>query len=161
MYPPMQTSHSHSEENMLTQNSCSEAGAGRGGGDLNQVHELELDDATAVEDLIRWCKTEIGDQEIRSKTIDLMINAKKTQRTAVQLWDLGLDMNHKTIPLAELPKLLAKLLVGHGGISQIEEKIETSSRSVIRGSAKRLETCLVGQELPSIIVSTFKTANIL
>ena len=159
MYPPIQTPHSRTEENLLTQKPCSEAGAGGGGGDLNQVHELELDDATAVEDLIEWCRTEIGDQETRSKTIDLMIKAKKTQGTAVQLGDLGLEMNQKTIPLAELPKLLAKLLVGDGEISQIEERVEISGRSVVRGSAMTLETCLVGQELPRIIVSTFKSAN--
>lgn len=123
------------------------------------MHELEIDDATAVEDLIESCKTEIGDQETRSKTIDLIIKAKKTQRTAVLLGDLGLEMNHKTIPLAELPKLLAKLLVGDGEVSQIQERIETSSMSVVRDSAKTLETCPVRQELPRIIVSTSKTAN--
>ena len=142
---------------MLTLKPCSEAGAGGGGGDLNQVHELELDDATAVEELIELCKTEIKDQGTRSKTIDLIIKAKKTQKTAVLLGDLGFNMKQKTITCAELPKLLAKLVVGDGKFSQIDERAETSSRSELGVRAKTVETCPVRQELPRSIVSDFKT----
>lgn len=148
------------EGEMLTQNPCSEVGAGGGGGDFNQVYELALDDTTKLEDLIESCKKEIENQEIRSKTIKLIIKAKKTQKTAVLLGDLGLlNMNHQTIPLAELPNFLAKLVVGDGEVGQIDERVETSSRSAVTGRAKTLETSLVRQELPRSIVSTFKTPN--
>ena len=165
MPPPIQTPRSRVvEEEMLTQKPCSEIGAGGGGGDLNQVHEheLELEDATAVQDLIESCKKEIEDQETRSKTIDLILTAKKTQKTAILLGDLGLlNMNRQTIPLADLPKLLAKLIGGDGEVGHIDERLETSSRSAITGRTKTLETSLVRQELPRSIVSTFKTPNLL
>ena len=162
MSPPVQKPRSRVvEEDMLTQKPCSEIGAGGGGGDLlDQVHELELDDATDVKDLIESCKKEIEDRETRSKTIDLILTAKKTQNTGVLLGDLSLlNMNHQTIPSADLPKLLAKLVVGDGEAGHTDERVETSSRSAITAKSKTLETSLVRQELPSSIVSTFKTPS--
>lgn len=122
--------------------------------------ELELDNATAVEDLIESCKKEIEDQGTRSKTIDLIIKAKKTPKTAVHVGDLGLlNMNHQTIPLAELPEFLVKLVVGDVEVGHIDERTETSSSCAITGRAKTPETSLVRQELPKNIVSIFKIPN--
>ena len=123
------------------------------------MHELELDDATAVEGLIELCIKEIEDQETRSKTIDLIHRAKETQKMVVSLDTLGLGGNHEKIPLAELPKLLAKLVVGDAEVSQIDDRIETSSRGVSRGRAETLQTCPVRQELPRSIVSALEILN--
>ncbi len=117
------------------------------------MHELELDDATAVEGLIELCTNKIEDRETRLKTIDLITRAKETQKMVVSLGSLDLGVNHETIPLPELPKLLAKLLIGNGGASQIGERIETSSRCVSRVRAETGDTCPVGQALPRSIVS--------
>lgn len=121
------------------------------------MHELELNDAAAVEKLIELCTKGISDQEIRSKTIDLIIKAKKTQNMVVSLDTLGLDGSRETIPLAELAKLLAKLVAADCRVSQINERVATSCRSGGSGRVKTSETCSVRQQLPRNIVRTFKT----
>lgn len=129
-----------------------EIDAGGGGGDLNQVHELELNDATAVGALIELCTKEILDQKTRSNTIDLIIKAKNTQKMVVSLDTLDFNGNLETMPLAELSKLLAKLVaVEDGATSLIDERVETPSRCVGRGRAKTLQTSSVRQELPRSI----------
>lgn len=121
------------------------------------MHELELNDAAAVGNLIELCTKDILDPETRSNTIDLIIEAKKTQKKVVFLNTLDLDGSHETIPLAKLPKLLAKLAVGDGEISQIDERAGASSSG--RGRGKTLETSPVRQELPESIVSAVKIRN--
>lgn len=107
------------------------------------MHELELNDATAVGNLIEICTKEIMDQESRSNIIDVIIKAKNTQKMDVSLDTLNVERKQETIPipLAKLPKLLAKPVTGDG---------ETSSRGAGRVRAKLLET-------PRIIVSAAKT----
>lgn len=128
-----------------------EVGAGGGHGDLNRLHELELNDVTAVEELIKFCTKEIKDQETLSKSIDLINRATKTEKMVVSFGTLHLDGKHESIPLAELPNLLAKLAVGDGEVGQIDERVETSSNGVGWGRTKAVETCPVRQELPNSI----------
>ena len=120
------------------------------------MHELSLNDVAAVENLIDLCTKGIPNQETRSKAIDLIYRAKKNQKIVVPLDTLDLDENKEAIPLA---KLLAKLAVEDGEVSQIEEISEASNRSVGRGVAKALGTCAVRQETPRIIVSAVQIST--
>lgn len=124
------------------------------------MHELELNDATAVGALIELCTKEILDQKTRSNTIDLIIKAKNTQKMVVSLDTLDFNGNLEKMPLAELSKLLAKLVaVEDGATSLIDKRVEIPSKGVGRGRAKTLQTSFVRQELPRSIVSGVKTLD--
>lgn len=112
-----------------------------------------------MEELIKFCTKEIKDQETLSKSIDLINRATKTEKMVVSFGTLHLDGKHESIPLAELPNLLAKLAVGDGEVGQIDERVETSSNGVGWGRTKAVETCPVRQELPNSIVSVAKTSS--
>ena len=145
---------------MLTSKPRSEVGAGGEAEDLNQVHELALNDAAAVESLIELCTEGISDQEAQSRTIDLINKARGTQKMVISLDALKLDKNHETIPLSELTKLLAKLVVGTGGVSQIEGISEGASRCVGGDREKARGTCTVRQKSPRSIVSAVRVQRI-
>lgn len=123
------------------------------------MHELELNDATAVEELISICTQEIKDQETLSKSIDLIKRAIKTERMVVSFGTSHLDWKHESIPLAELPNLLAKIAIGGGELGQIDETVETSSSGVGCGRTKAQETWPARQDFPSRIVSAAKTSS--
>ena len=144
---------------MLTLKSHSEVGAGGGGEDLNQVHELALNDVAAVENLIKICTEEITNQEARSTVIDLIKRAKKAQKIAISLITLKLDKNDETIPLAEIAQFLAELVVAERGVGQIESTFNASSRRKSEGKPTAPETCAVSQKLPRIIVSSIQTST--
>ena len=103
-----------------------------------------------MEKFIEICTEEITNQEARSIVIDLIHKAKKAQKIAISLVTLKLDENDETIPLAEVAKFLAELVVEEGGVGQIEELFNASSAP---------GTCAMGQKLPRIIVSSNPTST--
>ena len=126
------------------------------------MHQLELNDAAAVRDLIEMCKTGILDENTRSSTIDLIIKAKRfgTMDVPLDILDVGWKDDTTPLLLTELPELLAKLVARDGKIDQIDGTVVTSSESAESAdgsSTKALGTCPVKQELPRVIVSTVKT----
>ena len=120
------------------------------------MHELALNDAAAVEKLIKICSERITDQEARSKVIELVHKAKKSQKIVVSLDTLKLDKNDETIPLAELANLLDKL-IGEGGFREMEEICEASSRCAGTEEPEALDKYALRQKLPSSIVSLVQT----
>lgn len=123
------------------------------------MHELELNDALAVEKLIELCTKAIPDQEARTNLIGLIKKAKTTQKMLVSLDISEFDENHELIPSTELAKLLAKLVVGEGDFSHIDERVKASSRCMDSIGARTLGTSSVGQTLPRNIVSVFQTSD--
>ena len=109
--------------------------------------------------LVAICTEEITNQEARSTVIDLIHKAKKAQKIAISLDTLKLDKNDETIPLAEVARFLAKLVVGEGGVGQIEAAFNASSRRESKGKPTEPGTCAVGQKLPKIIVSSIQTST--
>ena len=112
-----------------------------------------------MEKLIKICTEEITNQEARSTVIDLIKKAKKAQKIAISLITLKLDSNDETIPLAEIAKFLAELVVAERGVDQIDSIFNASSRRESKGRPTAPETCAVGQKLPSIIVSSIQTST--
>ena len=110
-----------------------------------------------MEKFIEICTEEITNQEARSIVIDLIHKAKKAQKIAISLVTLKLDENDETIPLAEVAKFLAELVVGEGGVGQIEELFNAPSRRESMGKPTAPGTCAMGQKLPRIIVSSNPT----
>ena len=122
------------------------------------MHELELNDDGAVGDLIELCTERIPDQKTRSNTINLINQAKKTQKMVVAMDKHYLDENVKTLPLAEFAKLLAKFVDGNGEVSHMDEGVEDWSRCVGEEKAMAPGMCFVKQQLPRSIVSAVQTS---
>ena len=112
-----------------------------------------------MEKLIEICTEEITNQEVRSTVIDLIHKGKKAQRIAISLDTLKLDKNDETIPLADVAKFLAKLVVGEGGVGQIKAVFNASSRRDSKGKPTAAGICAAGQKLPRIIVSFIQTST--
>lgn len=122
------------------------------------MHELALNDAATVEKLIGLCTEAIADQERLSEAIHLINKARKAQKIVISLDTLKLNKNHQTIPLAEIAKLLVKLVVEDTAVSQIEELSKASSACEYTGKARALGTCAMRQKLSRSIVSASRTS---
>ncbi|PYI05025.1 DNA repair protein [Aspergillus sclerotiicarbonarius CBS 121057] len=71
-----------------------EIGAGGGGGDLYQVHELELSDQSALEQLEKLCLERIHDTQALSQTRQALIDAFRSRTKVLSLDSYGMKDAH-------------------------------------------------------------------
>ncbi|KAL8952250.1 MAG: hypothetical protein Q9222_001836 [Ikaeria aurantiellina] len=83
-----------------------ELGAGGGGGDLTQTHELELSDTQAVKELIELCKKQLGDDQSLAAALHLVAEALLSQRQTVALDAYDPSLTENTMPIESLARLL-------------------------------------------------------
>ena len=83
-----------------------ELGAGGGGGDLLETHELDLNDAIATMELIKLCSKRIADPKARSKTLSLIADAVTSSDKVVLLDSTELAERLEDMPLADVAILL-------------------------------------------------------
>jgi hypothetical protein len=57
-----------------------ELGVGGGKGDLDQVHELDMQDVAALESLLTLCGSRIKDDEVRAKVSAMLISSHRSRR---------------------------------------------------------------------------------
>lgn len=103
-------------------------GAGGGTGDLYQVHELELPDKSALDELEKLCLEHIDDSEVLSRTMEALSVAFRSKNKALLLDTYGLKDDSEI----SLKKLITILSYAHSG--NAEEKpllkpTELSSRN--------------------------------
>ncbi|RAL17580.1 putative DNA repair protein [Aspergillus homomorphus CBS 101889] len=84
-----------------------ELGAGGGGGDLYQIHELELPDKSALEQLEKLCLERIHDTRALSQTRQALIEAFESKRKVLSLDSFGMK-DADEIPLEKLVKILGR-----------------------------------------------------
>lgn len=84
-----------------------EIGAGGGGGDLYQTHELELPDQSSLEQLESLCLEQIGDPETLSQMRKDLTEAFKSRNKALPLDSYGMK-DVSDIPLQELVHILGR-----------------------------------------------------
>ncbi|RDH33113.1 DNA repair protein [Aspergillus welwitschiae] len=84
-----------------------EIGAGGGGGDLYQVHELELPDQSALEQLEKLCSERIHDKHALSQTRQALIDAFRSKTKALSLDNYGMKDAHD-LPLEDLVGILSR-----------------------------------------------------
>ncbi|EHA26341.1 hypothetical protein ASPNIDRAFT_120082 [Aspergillus niger ATCC 1015] len=84
-----------------------EIGAGGGGGDLYQVHELELPDQSALEQLEKLCSERIHDIHALSQTRQALIDAFRSKTKALSLDNYGMKDAHD-LPLEDLVGILSR-----------------------------------------------------
>jgi len=89
-----------------------ELGAGGGGGDLDQIHELELNDTAAVGRLMTLCSTKIQDPHVLAKVINVvsaaMASETKTLSFDGRLTTLDAEGNISLLALTEILSMVAK-----------------------------------------------------
>ncbi|KAL9585217.1 MAG: hypothetical protein Q9212_001647 [Teloschistes hypoglaucus] len=86
-----------------------EIGAGGGGGDLTQTHELELLDSEAARMLLELCATQIQDTRLLDPLIDLIKKALDSGKRGIALDLQDPSLKEDTIPLENLIRLLSTL----------------------------------------------------
>lgn len=86
-----------------------EVGAGGGARDLDQSHDLRLDNLKAeeVDKLIQLCTNKAITSEARLRTVDIISKAVASKKAAVSLDALKPEIGEKTMPLDDLVQLLA------------------------------------------------------
>ncbi|KAH8422614.1 putative DNA repair protein [Aspergillus melleus] len=88
-----------------------EIGIGGGAGDLYQIHELELPDELALEQLDKLCLEQIHDPRSLSQTRKALFDAFRSKTKALSLDSYGMKEDHE-IPLDNLIRILSR---GHSG----------------------------------------------
>ncbi|OGM49084.1 DNA repair protein [Aspergillus bombycis] len=81
--------------------------AGGGGGDLYQIHELEIPNELALEQLDKLCLERIHDSQTLSKTREALVGAFKSKSKALQLDRYGMKDDHD-IPVESLVNILSQ-----------------------------------------------------
>lgn len=84
-----------------------EVGAGGGGGDLYQSHELELPDESSVEQLEKLCLQHIHDPNILTRTKGALIEAFRSKKKTLSLDKYGLK-DENDISLQRLVDVLSR-----------------------------------------------------
>lgn len=127
-----------------------ELGAGGGGGDLDQTHELELNDTAAVGRLITLCSTKIQDPHLLAKVINVvsaaMASETKTLSFDGRFTTQDAEGNISLMALTEILSLVAKN-------SKTVQKLSNPPRS--QASAAQKTAASTPACLPRHIVRAF------
>lgn len=127
-----------------------ELGAGGGGGDLLQSHELDLSDTAAAFELVKLCSEKIADAQARSRTLSLISEAFTSSSKILCLDASELDEDLEDMPLEDIADLLERIAnrrsrEGGGRPKYSRERIETAD------TVGEYNT-LLAQSLPNYIV---------
>ena len=123
-----------------------EIGAGGGGGDLNETHELELDDAGAVGMLLKLCTDKVQDPTSVTKICSLITRALVSGQK-LSLDGLAQANNGDSIPISDFVELLTTLAKSKEGNGTAE-----MVRQVPKLSGKRKLSSPASDGLPRTIV---------
>ena len=126
-----------------------EVGAGGGARDLDQSHDLRLDNLKAeeVERLIQLCTDKIVHSEARLRTVGIISEAFISKKEAVSLDALKSEIGEKTMPLDAIVQLLAGLADQEDDTILSKPELRMSTRR----NARRIRTSH-GELLPRNIV---------
>lgn len=126
-----------------------EVGAGGGARDLDQSHDLRLDNLKAeeIDKLIQLCTNKLITSEARLRTVDIISKAVASKKEAVPLGALKPEIGEKTMPLDDLVQLLAGLADREDGAILSKPDLKISKMR----NARRTRTSQ-GELLPRNIV---------
>ncbi|KAL9000220.1 MAG: hypothetical protein Q9169_001122 [Polycauliona sp. 2 TL-2023] len=95
--------------NRSDQGDIPELGAGGGGGDLTQTHELEMGDPQVFLKLVELCRQQIQDDAKLTRILDLLEKVLYSDRKTVALDLVNTSLTENSIPLEELAQLLTEM----------------------------------------------------
>ncbi|KAL8757857.1 MAG: hypothetical protein Q9199_001928, partial [Rusavskia elegans] len=133
--------------NRSDQGDIPELGAGGGGGDLTQTHELEITDPQTGLKLIELCRHQIRDDKELTQTLRLLEEVLRSDRGTVPLDWLDTSLEEDYIPLEDL----AQLLIGVAGrkdrrqnrterVQHVLESEEENTRRIVRSKVMRTKS---------------------
>ncbi|KAL8889856.1 MAG: hypothetical protein Q9215_002948 [Flavoplaca cf. flavocitrina] len=95
--------------NHSEQGDIPELGAGGGGGDLSQTHELEITDPETIFKLIELCKHQIQDDKTLTQTLRVLEEFIGSERRTMPLDSVDTSLKEKNIPFEDLTRLLSEV----------------------------------------------------
>ncbi|KAL8672524.1 MAG: hypothetical protein Q9168_003027 [Polycauliona sp. 1 TL-2023] len=116
--------------NRSDQGDIPELGAGGGGGDLTQTHELEMSDPQTVLKLIELCRQHIQDDKKLMQTLRLLEEVLFSDRKTVSLDLLDTSLEQSDIPLEDLAQLLTEV-AGRKNCRQNESSYAVQSSNAL------------------------------
>lgn len=136
-----------------------EVGAGGGGGDLYQVHELELPDQSTLQALEKFCSERVQDAQALSQIKETLFAAFKSESKTLSLDSCGLKDDYD-VPLETLVTMLRRELPNSSGTSGRDESItlgvsgQPLPKTIVRSpvSVKHATNLIALSILPSFIV---------
>ncbi|KAL9117348.1 MAG: hypothetical protein Q9187_006115 [Circinaria calcarea] len=103
--------------------SVPELGAGGGGGDLLQSHEIDLSDTAAAFELIKLCSEKIGDTQARSRTLSLITEAITSGGKNLSLDASDITEELEDMPLEDIANLLERIARRRSEIGEHKAKV--------------------------------------
>ncbi|MCJ1405806.1 hypothetical protein MMC11_009036 [Xylographa trunciseda] len=123
----------------------SEFGAGGGGGDLVQSHEIDLQDPMAAIELMKLCSEKVTDADARVKTMQFIAEAMASGSIPVLLKDLNSSTDLVDMPLEQFTLLLSKIAetkdwsqCQQNNTATTSKLEETKSLQLVAGLAKHI-----------------------
>ncbi|KAL8972631.1 MAG: hypothetical protein Q9183_000435 [Haloplaca sp. 2 TL-2023] len=98
-----------------------ELGAGGGGGDLVQTHELELSDLQAYQKLMEICRTQIQNDKLLAATLGLIRKPLDSRKTSVSFNIRDASMDNGDMPLEKLAWLLSRVAQEEDGLQDLKK----------------------------------------
>ena len=123
-----------------------ELGAGGGGGDLEQIHELELNDTAAVGRLITLCSSRIQDPQLLAKVINkvstAMISETKTLSFDGKMTTQDAEGNITLLGLTEILSMVATNPQSVQKFGSLDTPVDTVQKTAV-SAAERLPRYIV------------------
>ena len=127
-----------------------ELGVGGGGGDLSQIHELDLGDTTAAVELIKLCSESIVDQKVRTETLTLITRALGSDSKRLVFEASGSLLDGEDVPLLDVINLLQRVAIKNSADGRTNAAFP-SSNAIPNGRVRR-KYSKTAQLLPKVIV---------
>ena len=116
-----------------------ELGAGGGGGDLEPVHQIDLNDATSAIELIKLCSESIHDKTARTRTLALITEALASDSKAISLNGILESVEQlEDMPLATLATILNDMEAKNPKYSKQSASKLKNSKSNIESTSKHI-----------------------
>ena len=116
-----------------------ELGAGGGGGDLEPVHQVDLNDATSAIELIKLCSDLIHDTSARTRTLALITEALASDSKAISLNGILESVEQlEDMPLAKLATILKDMAAKKPTHSKLLASNVNNSKSDMKHISKNI-----------------------
>lgn len=126
---------------------------GAGGGDLRQIHDLELGNAGMTDQLMQLCLRHLADPRLIKEISSIIQKSTSCGKSTVSLNGLGLDSEDVDVPLHEVVQLLVKRVSRDS-----EGEQQANPAYSVPGSRQPNHSVRSRKELPRKLVSLLSDA---
>ena len=105
-----------------------EMGAGGGGGDLEQVQEVEILDSSTALEFAKICSQKIVDRQVREKVLALVSEAVTSEKHTLLLDGLDLQRALENMPLGDFVGLIIDMVQRSMSMKDAKAKVSNSPK---------------------------------